>query len=193
MKTCPIPSWIPHKSATDCEGLLKRFERTMMDGEGKCIYCELDLVSSTELLLSSELDHLVPKEVFRSTPESGYTKNGDYRINLVFCCGPCNDAKANWPLSLPDAEAQKILALSRANYLEAARKYTVTRRRSEEKRVARLMAINRKHVDFLLVRSNDLAPVAGIELDDSSHEEEDRQQRDVFVDEAFASAGLPLL
>jgi hypothetical protein len=53
--------------------------------------------------------------------------------------------------------------------------------------------INRKHVDFLLVRSTDMAPVAGIELDDSSHEEEDRQQRDAFVDEAFASAGLPLL
>jgi hypothetical protein len=56
-----------------------------------------------------------------------------------------------------------------------------------------LNRINRKHVDFLLVRTSDLAPVAGIELDDSSHEEEDRQQRDAFVDEAFAGAGLPLL
>ena len=53
--------------------------------------------------------------------------------------------------------------------------------------------INRKHVDFLLVRSTDLAPLAGIELDDSSHEEEDRQQRDAFVDSVFASGGLPLL
>lgn len=53
--------------------------------------------------------------------------------------------------------------------------------------------INRKHVDFLLVRSTELAPLAGIELDDSSHEEEDRQQRDAFVDSAFASAGLPLV
>lgn len=53
--------------------------------------------------------------------------------------------------------------------------------------------INRKHIDFLLVRATDLAPIAGIELDDSSHEEEDRQQRDAFVDTAFASAGLPLL
>ncbi|MDD3179826.1 MAG: DUF2726 domain-containing protein [Opitutaceae bacterium] len=53
--------------------------------------------------------------------------------------------------------------------------------------------INRKHVDFLLVRASDLAPLAGIELDDSSHEEEERQQRDKFVDSAFASAGLPLL
>jgi very-short-patch-repair endonuclease len=53
--------------------------------------------------------------------------------------------------------------------------------------------INRKHVDFLLVRASDLAPLAGVELDDSSHEEEDRQQRDAFVDSVFASAGLPLL
>ncbi|MDI1250326.1 MAG: DUF2726 domain-containing protein [Lacunisphaera sp.] len=53
--------------------------------------------------------------------------------------------------------------------------------------------INRKHVDFLLVRATDLAPIAGIELDDSSHEEEERQERDAFVDSAFASASLPLL
>ena len=53
--------------------------------------------------------------------------------------------------------------------------------------------INRKHVDFLLVRVSDLAPVAGIELDDSSHEQEERQQRDAFVDEVFKSGGIPLL
>ena len=53
--------------------------------------------------------------------------------------------------------------------------------------------INRKHVDFLVVRTTDLTPVAGVELDDSSHDEEDRQLRDAFVDEVFASAKLPLL
>lgn len=53
--------------------------------------------------------------------------------------------------------------------------------------------INRKHVDFLLVRATDLAPVAGIELDDSSHDEDNRKDRDQFVDAVFASAGLPLL
>jgi hypothetical protein len=53
--------------------------------------------------------------------------------------------------------------------------------------------IDRKHVDFLLVRTDDLAPLGGIELDDRSHEEEERQQRDAFVDEVFAGAGLPLL
>ncbi|MFT3831334.1 MAG: DUF2726 domain-containing protein [Opitutaceae bacterium] len=53
--------------------------------------------------------------------------------------------------------------------------------------------INRKHVDFLLVRVSDLAPLAGVELDDSSHERSDRQKRDAFVDDVFQSCGLPLL
>ncbi len=57
-----------------------------MKREGaKCIYCDLDLVSSVELLLSAELDHLVPKEAFRSPEKKGFTKDGDYRTNLELC------------------------------------------------------------------------------------------------------------
>lgn len=48
--------------------------------------------------------------------------------------------------------------------------------------------IDRKHVDFLLLRSSDLAPLAGIELDDRSHNADDRKQRD-----AFCRQRLPLL
>jgi hypothetical protein len=53
--------------------------------------------------------------------------------------------------------------------------------------------INQKHVDFLLVRVSDFAPLAGIELDDSSHDAEDRQDRDAFVDQVFRSGGIQLL
>ncbi len=53
--------------------------------------------------------------------------------------------------------------------------------------------INRKHVDFLLVRASDFVPVLGVELDDSSHGRSDRQKRDAFVDDVFQSCGLPLL
>jgi hypothetical protein len=53
--------------------------------------------------------------------------------------------------------------------------------------------INGKHVDFLLVQKSDGKPVLGIELDDKSHEEEDRAARDAFVDTVFASAKLPIL
>jgi hypothetical protein len=53
--------------------------------------------------------------------------------------------------------------------------------------------INQKHVDFLLVRMTDFSPLAGIELDDKSHDAADRKDRDAFVDEVFRSGGLPLL
>jgi uncharacterized tellurite resistance protein B-like protein len=53
--------------------------------------------------------------------------------------------------------------------------------------------INQKHVDFLLVKKADLAPIAGIELDDRSHEREERKQRDAFVDEVFGANAVPLL
>lgn len=53
--------------------------------------------------------------------------------------------------------------------------------------------IDRKHIDFLLVRSSDLAPLAGIERDDRSHERDDRKERDAFVDDVFRSCSLPLL
>lgn len=50
-----------------------------------------------------------------------------------------------------------------------------------------------KHIDFVLCHPGSLEPVLCIELDDSSHQRKDRQERDAFVDHAFESAGLPLL
>lgn len=38
-----------------------------------------------------------------------------------------------------------------------------------------------------------MLPVLGIELDDSSHDQKARQERDQFVDEVYKAAGLPLL
>jgi hypothetical protein len=53
--------------------------------------------------------------------------------------------------------------------------------------------IDRKHVDFLLCDPKTMRPLAGIELDDKSHDREDRQKRDVFVEGVFAAAKLPLI
>jgi predicted RNA-binding Zn-ribbon protein involved in translation (DUF1610 family) len=53
--------------------------------------------------------------------------------------------------------------------------------------------IDRKHVDFLLCDPPTMRPLVGIELDDRSHQREDRQVRDVFVDKVFSAARLPLL
>ncbi len=50
-----------------------------------------------------------------------------------------------------------------------------------------------KHVDFVLCDRRDVAPLLVIELDDASHEREDRKERDTFLDSALGAAGLPIL
>lgn len=53
--------------------------------------------------------------------------------------------------------------------------------------------IRSKHVDFLLCEPDTVRPRLVVELDDASHRRKDRRERDRFVDEAFAAAGLPIL
>jgi hypothetical protein len=62
-----------------------------------------------------------------------------------------------------------------------------------EKRQSLLNRITAKHVDFVLCSRDTVRPLVAIELDDSSHQRQSRVQRDAFVDEALAAAGLPLV
>ena len=50
-----------------------------------------------------------------------------------------------------------------------------------------------KDVDFLVCRADDLAPLLVIELDDASHGQKKRVERDGFVEVALKSAGVPIL
>ncbi len=52
--------------------------------------------------------------------------------------------------------------------------------------------ISAKHVDFVVCDRQTFQPLLVIELDDSSHDRPDRQDRDVFVRDALEGAGLPL-
>lgn len=56
-----------------------------------------------------------------------------------------------------------------------------------------LRRVSQKHVDFVLCDKTTLRPLVAVELDDGSHDRADRQERDRFVDGAYAQAGLPLL
>jgi len=61
---------------------------------------------------------------------------------------------------------------------------------------ARQSAFNKiqsKHVDFVACDPNDLSVQFVIELDDKSHEREDRQDRDAFVDRVMEAAGIPII
>lgn len=58
---------------------------------------------------------------------------------------------------------------------------------------AALAHINRKSVDFVLCDKAYLSAKLAIELDDSSHECSDRQERDQEVERILKDAGIPLL
>jgi hypothetical protein len=63
-------------------------------------------------------------------------------------------------------------------------------------RSARQSALNRisaKHFDFVLCARGDLSIVCALELDDASHNEAGRRDRDAFLAAACESAALPLL
>lgn len=53
--------------------------------------------------------------------------------------------------------------------------------------------IRSKHTDFVLIDLDTLEFLCGIELDDASHEREDREERDDFVDAVYAVCGLNLI
>jgi hypothetical protein len=58
---------------------------------------------------------------------------------------------------------------------------------------AKFNRIAMKHADFVLCHPETMVPHLVIELDDPSHEAEDRQARDAFVDQLYGAVGLPVL
>ena len=59
--------------------------------------------------------------------------------------------------------------------------------------VAFFNRIAQKHIDFLVCDSVTMKPLFGVELDDSSHKRNDRQEREEFVENVCKVTGLPLL
>lgn len=53
--------------------------------------------------------------------------------------------------------------------------------------------LHQKHVDFVICNVNDLSVVGVVELDDKSHNREDRVKRDEFVDQALTDSKIPVI
>ena len=53
--------------------------------------------------------------------------------------------------------------------------------------------IKAKHTDFVICDPETMEVLLAIELDDPSHEREDRIERDEFVDKVYEAVGIPLL
>ena len=62
-----------------------------------------------------------------------------------------------------------------------------------KRRLAAFGRISSKHADFVACDLKTFAVVGVIELDDRSHEREDRRRRDEFFDAAMEAAGVPVL
>jgi hypothetical protein len=52
--------------------------------------------------------------------------------------------------------------------------------------------VQSKHVDFVVCRAEDARPVIVVELDDPSHRQRRRRERDAFVDEVMRTISLPI-
>jgi len=66
-------------------------------------------------------------------------------------------------------------------------------RKGTEDYMAYFNKIKAKHTDFVFCDPDTLEILAGLELDDPSHERLERMERDAFVDNAYAAAGIPLI
>lgn len=53
--------------------------------------------------------------------------------------------------------------------------------------------INKKHIDFMLCKPENLYPLLLIELDDSSHQTEKVKERDSFIEQVYEKTGYKLL
>lgn len=61
-----------------------------------------------------------------------------------------------------------------------------------KKRLQKLGKIAQKHFDYVLV-DPDTKILCAIELNDSSHEQKERKERDEFLDNVMKATGIPLL
>jgi len=64
---------------------------------------------------------------------------------------------------------------------------------SNSRRTTAQNKINQKHVDFVICKSSDLGVLVVVELDDKSHNRDDRAGRDQFVDRALADSKIPVI
>jgi hypothetical protein len=69
----------------------------------------------------------------------------------------------------------------------------VTEKMSRQNWTAARWHIDRKSVDFVIASRDTVSPLLAIELDDWSHNREDRQERDREVERILEEADIPLL
>ena len=136
------------------------------------------LIAIIAYLLSYIFKHKQSKE-----PDSQKSYAGRYQAKYIL-------TKNEW------YEYRKLKALAATHNLQVCPKVRlldiIEPRKGEKNYLGLLAKVQNKHVDFVIC-DQDLRIKGILELDDSSHDREDRQQRDKFVDEILTSVGYTVI
>ena len=86
----------------------------LVEANGRCVYCDEDLLSSRGAYAGAATDHLFPK--------SRYPKLEDNRRNWVLSCAACNSIKGSKVYDLEgSSDADQILSERRDEYIAIIR------------------------------------------------------------------------
>lgn len=85
------------------------------------------------------------------------------------------------------AEQAELLICPKVRLLDV-----IEPRKGEKNYKTLFYKVQAKHIDFLIC-DKDLHVLGAVELDDSSHDQKDRQERDTFVDQILESVGYKVV
>lgn len=85
----------------------------------RCVYCHIDLTTSTDALAESTEEHLVPRSLLEENSAEPNTSE-----NMACCCAACNGLKGDY---LPPTEDTKAWEC-REEYIKSCSKFIAKRR-----------------------------------------------------------------
>lgn len=113
------------------------------------------------------------------------TSNPYVRSDYLF-----SKAEAHFYFALRNAVQDRYLVFGKVRIADII---TIKSGLSPKARMSALGRIAQKHLDYVLVHPVTLAPICAIELNDKSHDREDRSKRDQLLSKIFAKTEFPIV
>jgi hypothetical protein len=131
---------------------------------------------------ASQSSHVVPPPTSTVSPAQDYRYTG--KIHLT------TQAETAFYRVLVQAVGNRGLVFAKVRVADVISPENTTNRKQWQRAFNKISA---KHLDFILCEPHTLKILGAVELDDSSHNRRDRQERDACLEQALASAKVPLV
>ena len=99
-------------------------------------------------------------------------------------------AEANFYFALKGAVQDRYIVFGKVRVADII---TIKSGLSPKARMSALGRIAQKHLDYVLVHPVTLAPICAIELNDKTHNREDRSKRDQMLSRIFEKTEIPII